>query len=317
MRRFIRYLYEYEQGKRIRNVGFVNVEQDDMESTLHIHGKGLRLAGGDALELYLFYEEDGRLIGILQGEIAYMGPSVNYRLKYTGEDTGTPENFERIRGILLKNRSNRKFAAVWDDAPADVDNMRLWTEQRGAELSVDAVDEEDRDVQTDSENTGKEQSAMEEERTSEEDWEAGKQESASGGERLAEAPENILDEVEETDADVEVQQEERGEDCPWKITKIQRAEISMLPRCEWRLANNHFLLHGYYNYRHLVLLDDGKVLRLGVPGIYHEKEARAASGFGFPEFISADKTRLSLSAAECSEEERFGYWCRQVRKPVR
>lgn len=305
MRRFIRYLYEYEQGKRVRNVGFVNVEQDDMESTLHIHGKGLRLSGGDALELYLFYEEEGRLIGILQGEIAYMGPSVNYRLKYTGEDTGTPENFERIRGVLLQNRSNRKFAAVWDDAPADVENMRLWAEQRGAELLVDAVDEEDRIAQTDDENAGKEQSAMEQERASDE-------------EQLAEAPENILDEVGETGADVEVQQEERQqEDCPWKITKIQRAEISMLPRCEWRLANNHFLLHGYYNYRHLVLLDDGKVLRLGVPGIYHEKEARAASGFGFPEFISADKTRLSLSAAECSEEERFGYWCRQVRRPVR
>ena len=31
MKRFIRYLYEYEQEKRMRNVGFVNVEQGEDE----------------------------------------------------------------------------------------------------------------------------------------------------------------------------------------------------------------------------------------------------------------------------------------------
>lgn len=29
MRRFIRYLYEYRQGQRVRNIGFVKVEQDE------------------------------------------------------------------------------------------------------------------------------------------------------------------------------------------------------------------------------------------------------------------------------------------------
>ena len=35
------------------------------------------------------------------------------------------------------------------------------------------------------------------------------------------------------------------------IYKITRQEIAGLPRKEWKLANNHFLLHGYYNYHHL------------------------------------------------------------------
>ncbi|MBM6827773.1 hypothetical protein H6A13_11830, partial [Mordavella massiliensis] len=43
MKRFIRYLYEYEQDKRLRNVGFVKAEQGDRECVLHIHGKGLNL----------------------------------------------------------------------------------------------------------------------------------------------------------------------------------------------------------------------------------------------------------------------------------
>lgn len=102
----------------------------------------------------------------------------------------------------------------------------------------------------------------------------------------------------------------------WRATKIQRRELTMLPRCEWRHANNNFLLHGYYNYHHLVLLDDGKMLKLGVPGIYHEKEARAAEGLGFPEFIDIRDTGLNLSPGESRDDERFGYWCRQVRRPV-
>ena len=99
--------------------------------------------------------------------------------------------------------------------------------------------------------------------------------------------------------------------------KIQRGEISILPRCEWKLANNNFLLHGYYNYRHLVLIDEGDKLKLGVPGIYHEREARAAATFGFPEFIAESDVKVTLEPQERNENQQFGYWCRQVRKPSR
>ena len=36
MKQFIRYLYEYEQGKRVRNVGFVRVEQTEEATLVHI-----------------------------------------------------------------------------------------------------------------------------------------------------------------------------------------------------------------------------------------------------------------------------------------
>jgi len=98
-----------------------------------------------------------------------------------------------------------------------------------------------------------------------------------------------------------------------QIMKIQRGEISILPRCEWKLANNNFLLHGYYNYRHLVLIDEGNQLKLGVPGIYHEREARAAATFGFPEFIAEADVNVTLEPQERNENQQFGYWCRQVR----
>ena len=119
-----------------------------------------------------------------------------------------------------------------------------------------------------------------------------------------------------TQSQMSMQREACGETSPLQMTKIQRGDIARLPRCEWRLANNNFLLHGYHNYGYLVLLDDGKILRLGVPGIYHPKEARAAYGFGFPEFIGADEMKMD-SEEEDMTEEAFGYWCRQVRRMVR
>ena len=51
MKRFIRYLYEYEEGRRIRNVGFVKVDQQEQECMIHIYGKGLHLNMGETLEL--------------------------------------------------------------------------------------------------------------------------------------------------------------------------------------------------------------------------------------------------------------------------
>lgn len=64
-------------------------------------------------------------------------------------------------------------------------------------------------------------------------------------------------------------------------------------QAEYRLfQSNQFLMHGYYNYRHLILFrkkDDPNEYWLGVPGIYHEREKMAARMFGFEKFESANK----------------------------
>lgn len=67
MKQFIRYLYEYDRGNRIRNVGFTKVERQMDQCTVHIHGKGLDFGAERKLEVYLFYVKDGRCIGFLAG----------------------------------------------------------------------------------------------------------------------------------------------------------------------------------------------------------------------------------------------------------
>ncbi len=85
--------------------------------------------------------------------------------------------------------------------------------------------------------------------------------------------------------------------------------MSRIPRDKWELGNNSFLLHGYYQYGHLLLLrrqtEEDICYYIGVPGVYNEREQEIASMFGFDEFkvVKGPNTR----------QKGFGYWCRTLR----
>lgn len=293
MKRWIRYLYEYDQGKKLRNVGFVKVEQGEGECAVHIHGKGLHMQGENRLNLYLFYEENEECIGIWQGTAENVDPAINYRLYYTKEDTGKTENFEKIRGIVLLSEAGRRYAAVWDDQPAHVEAMRIWKEEPQQEEAA-RQEEEPKQV---------EPTRQEEEPKSEE----------SVRQEIEPEQEDVARwEIEPEQEDVverEIESEQEENQSRIHCVKIQRRDLARLPRCEWKLANNSFLLHGCYNYRHLAFLEYKDQLWLGVPGVYHPQEARAAEAMGFPEFIYRKDTDSSSE-----EEEEFGYWCRRVKR---
>ncbi len=77
-----------------------------------------------------------------------------------------------------------------------------------------------------------------------------------------------------------------------------------MPRENWNYGNNSFLLHGYYNYRYLVLAriggDGGSRIRyiLGVPGHYYSNEKYMASMFGFPHFVLSKNSRPRTAASD-------------------
>ncbi len=95
-----------------------------------------------------------------------------------------------------------------------------------------------------------------------------------------------------------------------QVLVIKPQDIGLLPREIWIYGNNSFLLHGYYNYRYLILarLEDPKGLPrylLGVPGHYYSNEKYMASMFGFPHFV--------LSKRQPAQDGRFGYWYTDIR----
>lgn len=132
-------------------------------------------------------------------------------------------------------------------------------------------------------------------------------------------PEKVLIEKVEPEAPVavkEIQTQEEVEEyiVPMNVTyeKIQRQDLSRLPRKEWRIANNTFLLHGFYNYHHLLYIEDNGEIWVGVPGIYHEREKVAAEAFGFTDFRRLTDVDVDLAEDEKNTYEDFGYWCRQI-----
>lgn len=127
MRRFIRYLYEYEQEKKMRNVGFVKVEQDVDQCVIHVHGKGFRMEeNAQGLRAYLFWNTEDKCIGIPQGVTEVPGPAVNWQLCYTPEDVGKKENYDLVNGIILKDVNGHWYAAVWNDDVVNVCRMEMW-----------------------------------------------------------------------------------------------------------------------------------------------------------------------------------------------
>ncbi|WP_207657692.1 DUF6128 domain-containing protein [Faecalicatena contorta] len=96
------------------------------------------------------------------------------------------------------------------------------------------------------------------------------------------------------------------------VRKIQRSELSVLPRRYWNIANNSFLMHGYHNYHHLMLVESDGHYWIGVPGVYTPREARAAELFGFPQFTKSHVEHLNLTSDERDESDNFGHWCRYM-----
>lgn len=91
-----------------------------------------------------------------------------------------------------------------------------------------------------------------------------------------------------------------------KCIRIEPQDIGILPMESWFLASNSFLLHGYYNYNHLLLgwrKEKPEAFVLGVPGIYDRRERVMAQMFGFEEF--------------CQVNGSMGYWYRLIEPSLR
>ena len=328
MKRFIRYLYEYEGNQKKRNVGFVKVEQDGKETTISVHGKGLCGKSNENISCYLIKldSEMGNILFVPVGEIQIGMISCGGCFCYTEEliraDYGkteqsvgqTCEKKDDICGLGLGDPKEAFYVALWNEemyGDLDIARAKVFQEFDSDKTAGESksIDEKEAEVETqfgddeETENLEEEQPEKKEQETVEESSEKKEQETV---EEFSEKKD-----LKKNDRDIDLQNFRR------QIMKIQRGEISILPRCEWKLANNNFLLHGYYNYRHLVLIDEGNQLKLGVPGIYHEREARAAATFGFPEFIAEADVNVTLEPQERNENQQFGYWCRQVRRPPR
>ena len=85
--------------------------------------------------------------------------------------------------------------------------------------------------------------------------------------------------------------------------------LKCLNQNEIDIAGNSFLLHGYYNFRHILFgrvrdnLDNTKYF-VGVPGMYCNRERYMASMFGFNNFKKSHRSDYA--------NPYFGYWYQEI-----
>ena len=69
---------------------------------------------------------------------------------------------------------------------------------------------------------------------------------------------------------------------------LNPSDFVVFPAKNYKAVNNSFLLHGYYNYHHLILarVESRGQIRyyIGVPGNYYDREKQVAVMFGFESF---------------------------------
>lgn len=96
----------------------------------------------------------------------------------------------------------------------------------------------------------------------------------------------------------------------WKSIYI--TDLSQLGNCNesWRrFRQNSFLLHGYYNHKHVIATEEV----LGVPGTYFDREKRVADMFGFDGFVSVKELEALLLGETVYTDRQirpgtFGYY---------
>lgn len=287
------YLYEYENNKRKRNVGFIKIARRYQTCILQIHIRGISTGNGASLELYAFYRDGNAMTGTQIATLTCFGKTVSERLPVSERSFPEGRPLSEMDGFLIKLPGD-KPAVFWMASafffPVDISQLRppAAPEEEPETIPAPAPDN------VEAEDPGNTEAPVPESNRESSESPSVFSDGISGQERESAAE------------DREYRKEKK------KARKIQRSDISVLPRRFWFLANNSFLLHGYHNYNHLLLAEEDGRLWLGVPGIYDPREAKVADLFGFPQFTREYADCLELEPEECGDNADFGYWCRCV-----
>ena len=318
-RRLISYIYEYEDKEKGKNVGFVKMEARNGQCRMNLSVKNIYV-GGNAIGVYLL-GKDG--VKTFLGNVFVRGGNGEFRTTVDVKNVeGTGNELDTYYGMTVHDVKNswRSYTTIWEDAAAVPEIL-------GSPLAQEVLPGAE-DVEGE-----KMRLSVAEEIEAELEQENGAQaaeaqpEVSKKSEPIAPSPEledpdvlKYLQEIEDSVMDPEHLWQELRKNYPKidpfdydggsEVLTIRPQDIGRLPREVWVYGNNSFLMHGYYNFRYLILVrlenNNGEVrYLLGIPGHYYSNEKYMATMFGFPNFV--------LSKKQPPNDGRFGYWYTEIK----
>ena len=229
--RFVAYIYEYVNGKKMQNTGFAKIELRNAICRIQIHIQNVRMLDGKT-EVFGIVRQPkesrkNNPIILLIGEGQTQGSGFDRRFTVP-EEPFVEEScrFEQVCGIYIRSQSGRNWMTVFDDEPIAIENLGK-PEEIKAETDEENVKKSETDKETVEENeTDKENVGIKENEKSEKSTES------EADQELQE--ENInLDITEHVKAEPEITAEEMqeeifskevSEEIPEKVSLKDRSE---------------------------------------------------------------------------------------------
>lgn len=328
--RMICYLYEYQDGHKGANVGYVKLEKRGEQCRVLIQ---MRRAGLATLpQAALFQQEKTGVLLIPIGVMRDNNGSMKGQYEGNVDNlAGTGLSLDDVHGVLVYVEEGHYFASTWNLEQIDARQLRWWQGDQhedagkaealpkgGSETSQDMVVSSDRSSETPQNEVASSDSSNEAPQRF-----ADHLASAQAG--ISRKPENASMERCSQSAEVTgqsicgscpFQRKELdygkkmlltfpvmrpfGERYPGQCVRIEPQDIGCLPMRMWSLSGNPFLMQGYFQYRHLIFMEWEKGYVIGVPGIYSNMMQSKAENAGFREFIAICGQKNCRGA--------FGYW---------
>ena len=313
MQRFVTYIYAYENNNKNQNVGFAKVDIRGEYCQIEIH---LKRTGYTNVKcpVYLFSREGGEIIGVEIGQIALVNGAGDFVRQLSCSQVGATDYcMNDMKGILIFLNDTVMFASQWDEKAIYRENFKPYGEAK-QESAPQQPAEPERMQET------APQQPAEPERVQE----TVPQQCAESEMERYETPGKTMQTTVQTES-LEAQEPKEIWQTLWeKLTgmygtekvfesapqisgiRMELKDLKELPKKYWYLGSNSFLLHGFFNYRHLLLGriegEHSKKWFVGVPGVYQNQEKVLAAIFGFPEFKQEKDTEIKTN--------QFDYWYR-------
>lgn len=288
MSEFVRstvYLYLYEKGLPIKNIGFIKRNVYEKEDKLTIHIKGLYTAKREKGEIFALAGAGETYHCEPMGEI-YVENSI-------GDSRLTIKHDEWHKGIMVHIADKICIAGFEEEKP-DIRKIRFAGNDREevTEKSREEVAEEPMAEESLADESPTEKPSTEEPSTE-------KPSADQGVEMVWGKLASVFPTVHPFESTVNAE-----------YISITPNELQFFNKKEMQaLMSNSFLQHAYYSYKYILLGKEDKgedniCYHVGVPGTYHEREVMMAKMFGFEKFLCAKKEE---TAQGC-----FGYYMKSV-----
>lgn len=342
MKRFVTYIYAYEDRKKGNNIGFAKIEIRGEDCRIEVHLRGI-YARQSVCKVYLFQEDAGDILGHSLGEMKLLNGNGDFAVRIKAGKIGDSAfGINDMDGIFILSEDERIFMSRWKEGVAPevgVDRFRVWQMTENKEVESRMIPQVEERRHTRQQENPQLQAAQQVQAKESERTQAAKQP------QTAQYIQNKQQAQTQQQSNIEEQENVHATEIPmrnifpaydWQAVwealqeshtiytpfadrevmciQIELKDLRELPKRYWYLGNNSFLLHGFFNYQYLVIgrTGEGRWF-IGVPGIYQRQERVMAAIFGFPEFIEMCTEEEQEEKKENNEPlNHMGCWYRYI-----